>query len=125
MRKRCRWAAWLLSLGRAEIELESGEPGVTRNPDGSYTLTVPKGEGLHLDMSVTEDGSLTVDRLTVSSAEKPDPGTGSQTGNSPKTGDDSMLILWGILGLASAGALLGLKKAKSCEDVRSKKKKSR
>ena len=91
------------TIGRTEMEIESGEPGVTHSPDGGYILTVPDGSGLHLDMTVTEDGLLVVEGWAEVHPEKPDQGSQSGDGG-PKTGDDSLLGLWAALGLAAAAA---------------------
>lgn len=89
-------------IGYTEIEITDGKPGVTQNEDGSYTVTAPEDADLHLEMTATEDGRLTVDKVTdVTPSSKPD------DEKSPQTGDNSHITVWIALVLASGAALTG------------------
>lgn len=87
-------------IGYTEIEITEGEPGVTKNPDGSYTLTAPQDAGLDLELTVTADGRISVDSLKDITPEPFGPG--------PHTGEDSQISLWISLMLLSAGTILVL-----------------
>ena len=99
-------------IGHTEVEIGEGEPGVTPNPDGSYTLTSPEDAGLGLGLTVTEDGKISVDSLAditpgqPSEPSKPsNPSEPSGDNEGSHTGDNSQIGLWLILMLISAGAL--------------------
>ncbi len=103
-------------IGYTEVEIGQDEPGITPNPDGSYTLTTPENADLDLGLTVTSDGKISVDKLTdippdpsdqpdeprgpsepgrpnepSSSEASPQTGDGSK---SPQTGDDSNILVW-------------------------------
>lgn len=61
-------------LGYTEVEIGAGDPGVAQNPDGSYALTAPENAALGLELTVTENGRISVDKLTDITPENPDSG---------------------------------------------------
>ena len=87
-------------LGYTAIEITEGEPGVTKNPDGTYMITAPKNSAIHLKLTVTQDGRITVD--DVADITPPHPNDDSR---SPQTGDFSHMNLWFSLMAASAGTI--------------------
>lgn len=93
-------------IGYTELEIGGGEPGVTQNPDGSYTLTAPKNADLGLELTATEDGKLSVGKVTDITTEQPsDPSDDSE---GPQTGDDSNIFLWIILMFVSGVGVIGI-----------------
>ena len=127
-------------IGYTEIEIGQGEPGITPNPDGSYTLTTPENADLDLDLTVTADGKVSVDKPTDTTPEQPDQpdepsgpsepgrpnepgssGASPQTGDgskSPQTGDDSNIIMWVTLLSFSAAwlAFLAVRRRKHTKE---------
>ncbi|MBS5480190.1 MAG: carboxypeptidase regulatory-like domain-containing protein [Clostridiales bacterium] len=89
-------------LGYTAIEITEGEPGVTKNPDGTYMITAPKNSAIHLKLTVTQDGRITMD--DVADITPPHPNDDSR---SPQTGDNSNITLWLALMAASCAALIG------------------
>lgn len=87
-------------IGYTEIEITGGQPGVVPSADGGYTVTAPEDTELKLDLTVTEDGRVSVNKVTdITPGPAPDkPG--------PQTGDDRNLTFWFILLFASGGAVL-------------------
>ena len=88
-------------IGYTEVEIGQGEPGVTPNPDGSYTLTSPEDAGLGLELTVKADGQVLVEKLTDTTPVQP-----SEPG--PQTGDDCRIFLWIILMFVSGIGVTGI-----------------
>ena len=91
-------------IGYTEIEIIEGEPGVTKKPDGSYTLTAPEDADLSLELTLTAAGRISVDSLADITPEQSGPG--------PQTGDDGNLLIWSTMRLISSGILFILLLAK-------------
>ena len=101
-------------LGYTAIEITEGESGVTKNSDGTYMITAPKNSAIHLKLTVTQDGRITVD--DVADITPPHPNDDSR---SPQTGDFSHMNVWFSLMAASAGTifivLFGTRRKKKAE----------
>ena len=83
------------------MEIGEGEPGVTQNPDGNYTLTTPEDADLGLELMVTEDGKVSVDKLTDITPEQPN--EPSEPG--PQTGDNSNVWMWSMVLICSGSSM--------------------
>ena len=88
-------------IGYTEVEIGEGEPGVTQNPDGNYTLTTPEDADLGLELMVTEDGKVSVDKLTDITPEQPN--EPSEPG--PQTGDNSNVWMWSMVLICSGSSM--------------------
>lgn len=87
-------------IGYVEIEIGKGAAGIHQNENGSYTLTVPENTSLGLELIITEDGKIEVEKtaeITESSDEK-----------APQTGDNSNIALWIAVILAAGTAMIGI-----------------
>ncbi len=105
-------------IGYTEMEMGEGEPGIIQNPDGSYMLTVPEDAAFGLELTVTEDGRVSVDRMADITPEQPGESDESGSGGGsegPQTGDNSNIFLWIILMFVSGIGIIGITKKRRCD----------
>lgn len=88
-------------IGYTEIEIGKGDTAdAGQNENGGYTVTAPADSNFSIDMTVTEDGRLTVENVQDVTP-KPD------DGKAPQTGDNSNIALWIAIMLAAGAAMIG------------------
>lgn len=89
-------------IGYTEIEIAEGKPGVTQNSDGTYMITAPKNSAIHIELTVTGNGRITVDGVTEITPTRPN---GNGNSKSPLTGRSGSIALWAVLMTASVGTV--------------------
>lgn len=86
-------------ISYTEFEIIEGELKVSKNPDGSYTITAPKNSAIYMDLTAGTDGKMTIGGVKDVTPVRP----GDLI--SPQTGDFANMDIWFCLMIIAAGAL--------------------